>query len=51
MDTELNLSLINAGALVRILKTFKESKHQVFPHLLLRDVLINEDRIIKALKK
>lgn len=51
MDTELNLSLITASSLLNIYDCFKESKHSVFPHVLFRDVVINEERIIKALKK
>lgn len=43
MDTEINLSLI--------FETFKTSKYQEFPHVLFRDVVINEERIIKALTK
>ncbi len=52
-DYELGLSLITASSLNNILKAFKESKkHKQFPYkLLLRDVEINEDRIIKAIRK
>lgn len=50
LDYELNLSLITADSLAKILKAFKESKHKTFPHnLLMRDVLIQEDRVIKAI--
>ena len=51
LEYELNLSLITAFSLVSILKDFKKSgKHKQFPYkLLLRDVLIKEDRILKAL--
>jgi len=51
MDTEMNLSLITASTLLNIFDTFKDSKHQTFPHVLFRDIIINEDRIIKALNK
>ena len=51
MDTEMNLSLITASSLHKIYEAFKVSKHKVFPHVLFRDIVINEDRIIKALKK
>jgi hypothetical protein len=51
MDTEINLSLITAGTLLRILEVFKTSKYEVFPLLLFRDVFINEERILKALRK
>jgi len=49
---DLNLSLISAITLISILNAFKQSKHKVFPHnLLMRDILIQEDRIIKAISK
>lgn len=52
LDYELNLSLITANSLSKILDEFKNSKHQSLPHnLLMRDVLIQEDRIIKAIGK
>jgi hypothetical protein len=51
MNTELNLSLLTASALSDIFEAFKTSKHKVFPHVLFRDIVINEDRIIKALTK
>lgn len=52
LETELNLSLITTASLFNILNGFKESKHKKFPHvLLMRDVLIKEDRIIKAIQK
>ena len=51
LETELNLSLITASSLVNILNGFKKSKRKDFPHvLLMRDVLIQEDRILKAIK-
>lgn len=51
LDTELNLSLLKASSLVKILDGFKKSpKYKQFPYkLLMRDVLINEDRILKAI--
>ncbi len=52
MNFELNLSLLTASGLSKILTAFKDSKHTEFPKVLLfRDVVINEDRIIKALSK
>ena len=51
MDTEMNLSLVTALSLSNIFDAFKISKYQEFPHVLFRDVLINEERIIKALNK
>lgn len=51
MDTEMNLSLITSSTLSNILDAFKTSKYNVFPHVLFRDILINEERVIKALNK
>ena len=53
LDSTLNLSLLTASSLQNILEGFKKSKkHKQFPHkLLMRDVLIQEDRIIKAIQK
>lgn len=52
LEFEINLSLITAGSLVNILDGFRESKHKQFPYqLLLKDVLIKEDRILKAIRK
>lgn len=51
MDTEMNLSLITAQTLSKIAEAFKTSNYQQFPHVLFRDIVINEDRIIKALSK
>ncbi len=52
LEFEINLSLITAGSLVNILEGFRESKHKQFPYqLLMKDVLIKEDRILKAIKK
>ncbi|NQU32021.1 MAG: hypothetical protein HQ521_02205 [Bacteroidetes bacterium] len=51
MDTEMNLSLITASSLAKIMDAFKISKYQKFPHVLFRDVVINEERILKALSK
>jgi hypothetical protein len=50
LESEINLSLITAGSLVNILDGFRNSKKKVFPYkLLLKDVLIKEDRILKAI--
>lgn len=52
LDYELNLSLITATSLSRILDGFKLSRLKSLPHnLFMRDVLIQEDRIIKAIEK
>ncbi|WP_231367624.1 hypothetical protein [Gillisia sp. JM1] len=51
MDTEMNLSLVTALTLSNIFEAFKISKYQEFPHVLFRDILINEERILKALSK
>ncbi|MFA7326286.1 MAG: hypothetical protein WC121_06445 [Candidatus Kapaibacterium sp.] len=52
-EFELNLSLIRASTLLRILDAFKSAKkHKIFPYkLLMRDVVIDEDRIVKAISK
>jgi len=50
LEYELNLSLIQASSLYSILDGFKNSKKEQFPYkLLMRDVLIKEDRILKAI--
>ena len=51
LEFDINLSLITASSLVHILKGFKKAnKHKQLPYkLLLKDVLIKEDRILKAL--
>ena len=52
LQFEINLSLITAGSLMNILDGFRNSKHKQFPYqLLMKDVLIKEDRILKAIKK
>lgn len=52
LEFEINLSLITAASLVNILDEFRESKHKQFPYqLLMKDVLIKEDRILKAIRK
>jgi hypothetical protein len=51
MDTEMNLSLLTASTLSKIFDAFKTSKYKEFPHVLFRDIVINEERIIKALSK
>jgi len=53
LDVELDLSLLTASSLISILEGYKKStKYKHFPFkLLMRDVLINADRIIKAIKK
>jgi len=53
MDYDLNLSLIEASTLLGISRAFKENKKlKEFPYMLLmKDVLIHEERITKALNK
>ena len=52
LEFEINLSLITASSLVSILEGFRDSKHKQFPYqLLMKDVLIKEDRILKAIRK
>ena len=52
LEFEINLSLITANSLKNILEGFRNSKHKLFPYqLLLKDVLIKEERILKAIKK
>jgi hypothetical protein len=52
LEFEINLSLITANSLVNILDGFRNSKHKQFPYqLLLKDVLIKEERILKAISK
>jgi len=52
LEFEINLSLITAGSLIKILEGFRNSKHKQFPYqLLMKDVLIKEDRILKAINK
>lgn len=52
LEYELNLSLITASSLKKIAEGFKGTKHKHFPHnLLLRDVVIQEDRVLKAIER
>ncbi|MDA3946660.1 MAG: hypothetical protein PF439_08280 [Helicobacteraceae bacterium] len=51
LDFDLNLSLLQAESLKNILESFKNSKLDVFPYKLFRDVVIREDRIIMAISK
>lgn len=52
LEFEINLSLITAGSLINILEGFRNSKLKHFPfQLLMKDVLIKEDRILKAISK
>jgi len=52
LDYELNLSLLSAAALYNIYNGFKDSKFDKLPYnLLMRDVLIQEERILKAIQK
>lgn len=52
VDFELNLSLIKSISLLEIYRVFKKSAIKKFPtNLIKRDVVINEERIIRALLK
>ena len=51
MDVDMNLSLLTASTLIAIYEAFKNSKYMTFPHVLFRDVVINQERIVKALSK
>ena len=52
LQFDINLSLITAGSLINIFDGFKNSKFQQLPYqLLMKDVLIREDRILKAINK
>lgn len=48
---DMNLSLLKASSLSKIFEEFKNSNLEKFPHILFRDLVIDEDRIIRALKK
>ena len=51
-EFELNLSLISAETLANILIGFKNTRHKQFPYqLLMKDVLISEDWVLKAISK
>ncbi|MEI6865527.1 hypothetical protein [Flavicella sp.] len=47
----MNLSLVTASTLLNISEAFKKSRYTEFPHVLFRDIVINEGRILKALSK
>ena len=51
-DFDLNISLLKASSLVAIYNASMESPNrQVTINMLMKDVLVQEDRIIRALKK
>lgn len=51
LEYDLNLSLIKSEVLYQIWDGFKEVKQQIFPvNLLMRDVMIDDVKILKALK-
>lgn len=51
-DFELNMSLLSASTLMSIFECFKKTTLKEFPHnLLMKDVLIQEERIVKTLSK
>ena len=52
LDYDLNLSLITSHALVKIYEAFQDSKLKEFPYkILLRDVLIDSDRVVRSITK
>jgi len=52
LDYDLNLSLITSQSLVRIYKAFQESSLKEFPYkILLRDVLIDSERVVRSISK
>jgi len=52
LDYESNLSLITADNLIEIYNVFKEFGHKSLPiSLLMRDVLIDKERVLKSLEK
>ena len=51
LDFDLNMSLLQADSLKNILESFENSKLDIFPYKLFRDVVIREDRIIMAISK
>ena len=51
-EIEFNLSMITAETLLNILNGFKNSRYKQFPYqLLMKDVLISEDWVLKAISK
>ena len=52
LEMSLNISLIKASSLLKIYSAFKDLPHKNFPiNLFMRDVVINEERVIKALTR
>jgi hypothetical protein len=52
LDYDLNLSLITSHALIQIYRAFQGSKLKEFPYkILLRDVLIDSDRVVRSITK
>lgn len=51
LQYDLNLSLISSEVMYHIWEGFKEAKQKIFPvNLLMRDVIIDDNKILKALK-
>jgi hypothetical protein len=51
IEIDLNLSLISSEVLISIWNGFKKAQQSVFPvNLLMRDALISDEKILKALK-
>lgn len=52
LDYDLNLSLITSSALIEIYEAFQKSGLEEFPYkILLRDVLIDSQRVVKSITK
>ncbi len=52
LDYDLNLSLLTSEALIKIYEAFQQSKLKEFPYkILLRDVLIDSDRVVRSILK
>lgn len=52
LDYDLNLSLITSNALIQIYEAFQDSKLKEFPYkILLRDVLIDSERVVRSISK
>lgn len=52
LDYDLNLSLITSQALIQIYEAFQGSKLKEFPYkILLRDVLIDSERVVRSITK
>jgi hypothetical protein len=51
MEMDINLSLIKSDVLYNIWNGFKKAQHKIFPYnLLMKDALISDEKILRALK-